>query len=83
MKISNIFKLLRSPFQKRVLTRKANLAPWMEDSGLTEPKRNSLSIPAAASRIKTGINSGHNFDQIEFAINAFEKAVKNVGVLPD
>jgi radical SAM superfamily enzyme YgiQ (UPF0313 family) len=39
MKISDLFKLLGSPFRKRVLTRKANLTAGMEDSGLTEPKR--------------------------------------------
>ena len=35
MKISDIFKLLWSPFQKRVLNRKANLTARMEDLGLT------------------------------------------------
>ena len=39
MTIPDLFKLLWSPFQKRVLTRKANLTAGMEDAGLTEPKR--------------------------------------------
>jgi hypothetical protein len=45
MTISDLFKLLWSPFRKRVLTRKPNLTAGMEDSGLTEPKRNSFPIP--------------------------------------
>ncbi len=39
MKITDLFKLLWSPFRKRVLTRKANLTAGMEDAGHTEPKR--------------------------------------------
>lgn len=42
MKISDLIKLLWSPFQKRILTRKANITAGMEDSGLTEPKRTLL-----------------------------------------
>ena len=55
MKISDLFKLLWSPFQKRVLTRKANLTAGMEDLGLTEPKRNSFPIsigPVVPASIK-------------------------------
>lgn len=47
MKISDLFKLLWSPFQKRVLTRKANVTAGMTELGLTEPKRNSFSIVPA------------------------------------
>ena len=39
MLVSDIFKLLRSPFQKRILTRKATLTAGMEDRGFTAPKR--------------------------------------------
>ena len=39
MQISDLFKLLWSPFQKRALTRKATLTAEMEDSGFTEPRR--------------------------------------------
>jgi len=39
MKITDLFKLLWSPFQKRALTRKSNLTAGMEKAGLTEPNR--------------------------------------------
>jgi len=39
MKIADLFKLLWSPFQRRVLTRQATLTAGMDDSRLTEPKR--------------------------------------------
>ena len=57
MRISDLFKLLWSPFQKRVLTRKANLTAGMEDSGLAEPKRNSFLkiLPNTNLSVGTGI----------------------------
>ena len=39
MNISTIFKLLWSPFRKRVLTRKPALPAWMIEEGLLAPNR--------------------------------------------
>ncbi|MCZ6688848.1 MAG: radical SAM protein, partial [Planctomycetota bacterium] len=44
MKFSDIFKLLWSPFRKRVLTRKPELPAKMIDEGLEAPIRDLVSV---------------------------------------
>ena len=42
----------------------------------------SPAVPPGSSRIRATITAGHSFDQLEFAIKAFEKVAKSVGLLP-
>lgn len=46
MKISDIFKLLWSPFKKRTLNRRPELPARMIDAGLKEPDRSACPVPA-------------------------------------
>ncbi len=58
------------------------MAKALKDAGVFVLPVLSPAVPAGSSRIRANITSGHSFDQIDFAIHAFEKVAKNVGVLP-
>ena len=58
------------------------MAKALQEEGVFVLPALSPAVPSGSSRIRATITSGHSFDQIEFAIKAFEKVAKNVGLLP-
>ncbi|MDD5216673.1 MAG: pyridoxal phosphate-dependent aminotransferase family protein [Candidatus Omnitrophica bacterium] len=58
------------------------MAKALKDEGVFVLPVLSPAVPSGSSRIRATITSGHSFDQLEFAITAFEKVAKHVGILP-
>ena len=58
------------------------MAKALQEEGVFVLPVLSPAVPSGSSRIRATVTAGHSPDQLEFAIKAFEKAAKNVGILP-